>query len=194
MVSVGGSVATAPRWRHASGRGGGTESTVICSDAETAEAIDLPAKSLTATSVITIDVVPGPTAWNCTMATLPPATPGRWPDTALEQDLWTCRADATQLETALLNLAINARDAMPTGGQLAGALRPPPFRAGANLQHIGIELHGEADLVDTCVRAHGDDQLVHLADLQLLRCRHCDRSEARRCEGQHRQWHRRRCY
>ena len=39
--------------------------------------------SLTATSVITIDVVPGPTAWNFTMATLPPATPIRWPDTAL---------------------------------------------------------------------------------------------------------------
>ena len=36
--------------------------------------------------------------------------------TALAADLWTTRIDPTQAEVALLNVLINARDAMPNGG------------------------------------------------------------------------------
>jgi signal transduction histidine kinase/ActR/RegA family two-component response regulator len=59
--------------------------------------------------------------------------------TVLGPSLWPALVDATQIEVAILNLCINARDAMPIGGQVVIATRnipagardlPPELRTG----------------------------------------------------------------
>ncbi|MGK7867685.1 PAS domain-containing protein [Falsiroseomonas sp. E2-1-a20] len=53
-------------------------------------------------------------------------------------DLWPAVADESQLESAILNLAINARDAMPDGGQLAISLQNVHFSDDASTKTNGV--------------------------------------------------------
>ena len=62
----------------------------------------------------------------------------------LEPGLWRAQADLTHLETALLNAAINARDAMPEGGTLGFAAANRP----------GVE--GSSDMVEIAITDTGE--------------------------------------
>ena len=64
--------------------------------------------------------------WRCSAAAVPKSIEIR---TDLAPDLHWATADATQVQTAILNLAVNARDAMPAGGRLTIATRNLPGAA-----------------------------------------------------------------
>ena len=57
--------------------------------------------------------------------------------------LWSVEVDATHLETALLNAAINARDAMPRGGRLTIAACNVPGDGGADMVRVTLADTGE---------------------------------------------------
>jgi signal transduction histidine kinase len=67
-------------------------------------------------------------------------------------DLWWCQIDAGQLENALLNIAINARDAMPEGGALT--IEASPLHIDAALLDGRSEI-GPGDYVKISVTDSG---------------------------------------
>jgi signal transduction histidine kinase len=71
-------------------------------------------------------------------------------ETILEKDLWPATADPSQIEMAILNLAVNARDAMPGGGKLTIATS----NVGRDGQKIPAEIT-PGDYVSISVRDTG---------------------------------------
>ena len=59
-------------------------------------------------------------------------------ETVLGAGLWTTEADPAQLENAILNLAVNARDAMPEGGKLTVETNNTYLDDDYAARHIGI--------------------------------------------------------
>src|SRR4051812_18758751 len=78
-------------------------------------------------------------------------------DIIASADLWLTECDPNQLESALLNLAINARDAMPTGGKLTIAT------ANARLDGIDAEMPVAGDYVRIRVTDTGTGMSAEVA-------------------------------
>jgi signal transduction histidine kinase/CheY-like chemotaxis protein len=78
----------------------------------------------------------------------------------LDRDLWQASVDPGQLTSALLNLVLNARDAMPQGGKLTVEVR------NASLDESDLDVNGEArpgDYVMVAVTDTGSGMIAEVA-------------------------------
>jgi PAS domain S-box-containing protein len=74
-------------------------------------------------------------------------------DVRLQPDLWPVKADAAQLEQVILNLAVNAREAMPHGGELGIETRNLEPGAG-ELQRVALVIRDTGEGMSPEVRRH----------------------------------------
>jgi PAS domain S-box-containing protein len=83
----------------------------------------------------------------------------------LQPDLWPVNIDAVQLESAITNLAINARDAMPSGGRLLIQTRNTHLDSDYAAREPGL-LAGDYVVVEVTDNGHGMSQevLAHAAE------------------------------
>jgi two-component system cell cycle sensor histidine kinase/response regulator CckA len=70
------------------------------------------------------------------------------------RDLWLVKADRTQFEQVVINLAVNARDAMPNGGRLTVRTRNIFEREALRLQGQGVA-PGEYVMIEVEDTGHG---------------------------------------
>jgi PAS domain S-box-containing protein len=83
-------------------------------------------------------------------------------ETVFDSGLWLCEADISQFENALLNLCINARDAMPEGGKLtieAGNARVTDEYAAAQFdvrpgQYVFVSVTDTGEGIPSEIRDH----------------------------------------
>jgi two-component system, cell cycle sensor histidine kinase and response regulator CckA len=75
-------------------------------------------------------------------------------DMDLAHGLWSVRADAGQIEQVLLNLAVNARDAMPTGGTLTISTANVLLDEAFGRDHLGARV-GPHVLIAVSDTGHG---------------------------------------
>ncbi len=77
-------------------------------------------------------------------------------ETERDPSLWRVLADPVQLQQVLLNLAVNARDAMPEGGVLRIATRNVSLRS-TDLQEVPNVAEGDYVLLEVADTGHGMD-------------------------------------
>jgi PAS domain S-box-containing protein len=78
---------------------------------------------------------------------------------ATQEDIWAALVDTNQLESALLNLCINARDAMPEGGTLTIETKNRRFTAA----EAAVRELSPGDYVSLCVRDTGTGMTEEVA-------------------------------
>ncbi len=81
-------------------------------------------------------------------------------ESAVTADLWTTLVDRNQLENALLNLCLNARDAMPDGGRLTIATGNELFDERTAARH-GLQ---PGEYVSLCVTDTGTGMPAHVVE------------------------------
>ena len=83
----------------------------------------------------------------------------------IDDDIWSIRVDAAQLENSILNLVINARDALAAGGELAISASNRPVRDNGNADHDEISA---GDYVQLTISDNGggiaEGDLPHIFD------------------------------
>jgi PAS domain S-box-containing protein len=80
-------------------------------------------------------------------------------ETALDPDLDAVRADPVQLQQVLINLAVNARDAMPRGGSLCVSARSVPLSESA-ARSLGLAAGGRYVEISVADTGEGMDEAI----------------------------------